>query len=43
LEKFAIAKALLKQNVDIDVIVKSTGLSKKDVQKLRLTDNQVPH
>ncbi len=33
--KIAIAKALLKQKVDIEVIVKSTGLLKEEVEKLR--------
>ena len=35
--KIAIAKALLKQNVDIEVIIKSTGLSKKEVEKLSIS------
>ncbi len=29
-----IAKNLIKENVDINIIVKSTGLTKKDIQKL---------
>ena len=33
--KIAIAKALLKQKIDIDIIVKSTGLSKEEVEKLK--------
>ena len=33
--KIAIAKALLKQKVDIEVIVKSTGLLKEEVEKLK--------
>ena len=33
--KIAIAKALLKQKVDIDIIAKSTGLSKEAIEKLR--------
>ena len=33
--KIAIAKALLKQKIDIEVIVKSTGLSKEVVEKLK--------
>ncbi|RUM64409.1 MAG: hypothetical protein DSZ05_07475 [Sulfurospirillum sp.] len=33
--KIAIAKALLKQNIDIDVIAKSTGITKKELEKLR--------
>ena len=34
-----IAKNLLKENVDINIIAKSTGLTKKDIQILRNTDN----
>ncbi len=30
----AIAKTLLKQGVDIEIIIKSTGLSKKEIQSL---------
>ncbi len=30
----AIAKTLLKQGVDIEIIIKSTGLSKKEIEKL---------
>ena len=33
------AKNLLKENVDINIIAKSTGLTKKDIQILRNTDN----
>ncbi len=32
--KIAIAKTLLKQGVDIEIIIKSTGLSKKEIEKL---------
>ena len=32
--KIAIAKALLKQKIDIEVIVKSTGLSKEEIEKI---------
>ena len=34
--KIAIAKTLLKEKVAIEVIVKSTGLSKEEVEKLKL-------
>ncbi len=33
--KIAIAKALLKQKIDIEVIVKSTGLSREEIEKLK--------
>ena len=33
-QKLKIAKTLLKQGIDIEVIVKSTGLLKKEVEKL---------
>ncbi len=33
--KIAIAKALLKERVDIDVIVKSTGLSREEIEALK--------
>ncbi len=32
--KIVIAKALLKQNIDTEVIIKSTGLSKEEIEKL---------
>ena len=34
LEKYNIAKNLLRLNVDIPTIMKSTGLSKKEIEKL---------
>ena len=33
--KISIVKALLKQKIDIDVIVKSTGLSREEIEKIR--------
>lgn len=33
-EKIAIIKSLLKQNVDIDIIIKATGLTKEEIEKL---------
>ena len=33
-EKFEIAKNLLEQNVDIDVIMSATGLTKEEIEKL---------
>ncbi|MEI6436471.1 MAG: Rpn family recombination-promoting nuclease/putative transposase [Bacteroidota bacterium] len=37
LEKIEIAKKLLHSGVDIDIIIKSTGLSKEEIQKLNET------
>ena len=34
-EKLEIAKKMLKENVDIDFIVKMTGLSKEELEKLK--------
>ncbi len=34
-EKIEIARNLLKQNIDIDVITISTGLSKKEIEELK--------
>ena len=34
-EKLEIAENLLKRNVDIDVIVESTGLSKEKIENLK--------
>ena len=34
-EKLEIAENLLKRNVDIDIIVESTGLSKEEVENLK--------
>ena len=33
-EKMEIAKNLLSQNVDMDVIMKATGLTKEEIEKL---------
>ena len=30
-----IAKKLLKNNIDIEIIIKSTGLTKEDIEKLK--------
>jgi predicted transposase/invertase (TIGR01784 family) len=32
--KFEVAKSLLQQNIDINVIIKSTGLTNEEIQKL---------
>ena len=34
-EKMEIAKKLLKNNIDIEIIIKSTGLTKEDIEKLK--------
>ena len=34
-EKIEIAKQLLKNNVDIEIIINSTGLTKEEIEKLK--------
>ena len=33
-EKIKIAKKLLEQNIDIDIIIEATGLTKKEIENL---------
>ena len=35
-EKYSIAKSMLKEKLDMDIISKVTGLSKKEIEKISL-------